>query len=132
MEKIVLDTHAAAVFFLREPGADKVEHILKEARAKNIPLLMCAVNYGELFYAIQRKAGMQAAILVRDNLDLLQVNIIDAGKDLSLLAAGLKVDRKMSYADCFAAATAMAYKAAVLTGDKEFKEVEKEIKILWI
>ena len=132
MEKIVLDTHAAAAFFLREPGADAVEHILKEAHKKEIPLLMCAVNYGELFYAIQRKAGIQAAIKVRNDLDLLQVNVVDAGKELSMLAAGLKVDRKMSYADCFVAATAMAYKAVIVTGDKEFKEVEKEIKIIWI
>jgi len=132
MEKIVLDTHAAAAFFLREKGADTVEKILVGAREAGSSILMCAVNYGELFYAIRRKAGMNAAIAVRDSLDMLPLDIIDAGRDLSLLAAGLKADRKMSYADCFAAATAMIYKATLVTGDREFKEVEKDIKILWI
>ncbi|MBI2339278.1 MAG: PIN domain-containing protein [Deltaproteobacteria bacterium] len=36
----------------------------------------------------------------------------------------------MSYADCFAAALAKMKKAELITGDKEFKEVEGDIKIL--
>jgi len=38
----------------------------------------------------------------------------------------------MSYADCFAAALAKLHKAELVTGDKDFKQVESEIKILWI
>jgi len=38
----------------------------------------------------------------------------------------------MSYADCFAAALARQRKAELVTGDKEFREVEKEVKILWV
>jgi ribonuclease VapC len=38
----------------------------------------------------------------------------------------------MSYADCFAAALAIKKKCELITGDKEFKQVEKEIKIRWI
>jgi predicted nucleic acid-binding protein len=48
------------------------------------------------------------------------------------MAAILKAHKKMSYADCFAAALAKLKKAELVTGDKEFKEVEKEVKILWI
>jgi len=38
----------------------------------------------------------------------------------------------MSYADCFAAAAALMNKATLITGDKEFGEVEGEINIEWI
>jgi len=38
----------------------------------------------------------------------------------------------MSYVDCFAAALAKARKAELVTGDKEFRQAEGEIKILWI
>jgi hypothetical protein len=38
----------------------------------------------------------------------------------------------MSYVDCFAAALAKLEKAELVSGDNEFKEVEKEVKILWI
>jgi predicted nucleic acid-binding protein len=48
------------------------------------------------------------------------------------MAATLKAHKKMSYADCFAAALAKMKKAELVTGDKEFKEVRKEVKILWI
>jgi len=36
----------------------------------------------------------------------------------------------MSYADCFAAALAKQRRVELVTGDKEFKQVEKEIRIL--
>jgi predicted nucleic acid-binding protein len=35
----------------------------------------------------------------------------------------------MSFADCYAAALAMKRKCELLTGDKEFKQVEDKIKI---
>jgi predicted nucleic acid-binding protein len=57
---------------------------------------------------------------------------VEANKDLTLLAAHLKADHKMSYADCFAAALAIKKKCELVTGDEEFKHVEKQIKIHWI
>lgn len=38
----------------------------------------------------------------------------------------------MSYADCFAAALAKHEKAELITGDNEFKQVENEMKIIWL
>jgi predicted nucleic acid-binding protein len=38
----------------------------------------------------------------------------------------------MSYADCFAAALAKIKNCELVTGDPEFREVEKEIKINWL
>jgi predicted nucleic acid-binding protein len=38
----------------------------------------------------------------------------------------------MSLADCFAAALAMERRADVYTGDPEFREVESEVRIVWI
>lgn len=38
----------------------------------------------------------------------------------------------MSYADCFAAALARKRQAELVTGDPEFREVEDEIKVVWI
>jgi hypothetical protein len=35
-------------------------------------------------------------------------------------------------ADCFAAALAKQRRVELVTGDKEFKQVEKEIRILWL
>ena len=37
----------------------------------------------------------------------------------------------MSYADCFAAGLAKDRKSELVTGDKEFKQVESEVSIRW-
>jgi predicted nucleic acid-binding protein len=47
-------------------------------------------------------------------------------------AAIFKATRRMSYADCFCAALARIKNAEFVTGDREFKEVEADIKIAWL
>jgi len=62
----------------------------------------------------------------------LPIEIIDVDIQLAREAARLKAYHKISYADCFAAALAKLHKGEVITGDKEFKAVENEIKIVWL
>jgi predicted nucleic acid-binding protein len=38
----------------------------------------------------------------------------------------------MSYADCFAAALAKTRKAELVTGDREFKQVENDVRVRWL
>ena len=51
---------------------------------------------------------------------------------LAKQAAIGKATHQMSYANCFAAALAKQKNAELITGDPEFKAVEKEIKINWL
>jgi predicted nucleic acid-binding protein len=60
------------------------------------------------------------------------VNIVPADQELSELAGELKVLKKMSLADCFAAALAKREKAEIYTGDPEFKAMEREVKVVWL
>ncbi|MGQ0523964.1 MAG: PIN domain-containing protein, partial [Betaproteobacteria bacterium] len=48
------------------------------------------------------------------------------------IAASLKARHRMSYADCFAAALAKHHKADLVTGDKEFKQVEGDVSVHWL
>jgi len=61
----------------------------------------------------------------------LPLEIVPAGQELAEPAGELKVAKKMSLADCFAAALAKREKAELYTGDPEFKTVEREIKVAW-
>jgi hypothetical protein len=56
------------------------------------------------------------------------------GDDLRLArqAAVFKASYRLSLADAFAAALAKEKKAELVTGDPEFKALEKEIKIVWL
>jgi predicted nucleic acid-binding protein len=56
----------------------------------------------------------------------------EADWELAREAAVFKATKKMSYADCFAAALARRESAQLVTGDPEFKQVEDEISIVWL
>jgi len=44
----------------------------------------------------------------------------------------LKAQYPISFADCFTVATALREKAVLVTGDPDFKHVEKIVKIDWV
>ena len=60
------------------------------------------------------------------------IEIVLADLSQTRQAAIYKATNKMSYADCFGAALAKLKNAEFITGDPEFKQVEKEIKIGWL
>ena len=57
---------------------------------------------------------------------------MDADLQLARQAAIYKASYAISYADAFAGALAKIRKAELVTGDSEFKVLEKEIKIAWV
>ncbi len=60
------------------------------------------------------------------------IELVDADLELAKHAALLKVTHKLPYVDCFAAALAKTRKATLVTGDKDFKPLEGEIKVSWL
>ncbi len=128
----VLDAHAVFVYLEKEPGHEKVLGALTHAAQSGKNLLMTSVNWGEVYYATLRELGEKTAEGVLSLLDTFPLEIVDVDKKLAKQAGLYKASKKMSYADCFAAALAKLNKADLLTGDKEFKAVEKEIRIVWL
>ena len=95
-------------------------------------LMIAAPNWAEVRYIVERKVGLSEWLRVRARLLGLPLNIVPAEQELSELAGELKAVKKMSLADCFAAALAKREKAEIYTGDPEFKTVEREIKVVWL
>jgi ribonuclease VapC len=83
-------------------------------------------------YIVERKVGLAEWLEVRARLLGLPLEVVPAGQELSELAGELKVAKRMSLADCFAAALAKREKAELYTGDPEFKAVERELKVVWL
>jgi predicted nucleic acid-binding protein len=52
--------------------------------------------------------------------------------ELAKLAASLKTQHNLPYADCFAAALAQARRATLVTSDKDFERVGTALKMLWV
>ena len=130
----VLDSWALIAFFEDEPAAEQVEKLLAQAAAEKHKLLLSVVNWGEIYYNTMREVSQEAAEQQARAIAALPIDIVGVGDDLTLArqAAVFKATHKMAYADCFAAALAKMKSAELLTGDPEFKALEKEIKIVWL
>jgi len=132
MKRYVLDSHALLAYAEGESGAKEVADILKEGLADKAELYQSVINWGEMYYIALREGGKERAELYRETFARYPITIVEANKELTLQAAQYKATHKMSYADAFAAALAKNRKAVLVTGDKEFKTLDGEIKISWL
>ena len=135
MATMVLDAHALMVLFNDEPGADEVERILLKAESGSPKLLMSVVNWGEIYYSILGGASQEMAETKAHEIAGMQIELVPVdANDLELVrqAAAFKATRKMSYADCLAAALAKIKNAELVTGDREFKQLARDVKIHWL
>jgi len=128
----VLDSYSILAHLKDEPGAERMDEVYGSAKESGQMLLLTTVNWGEVFYATLRTFGRERAEQVAQLISRLPIEVIPADLELARQAAEFKATKKMSYADCFAAALAKLHKAELVTGDKEFKQVEGHVKILWI
>jgi predicted nucleic acid-binding protein len=128
----VLDSFALIAYFRDEPGAKAMEDLLVAAGKKDNPLLMTDVNYAEVKYSIVKKDGAEAWGEAAKVLQGLPIDFQSTTRSLADTAADFKARFKLSLADAFAAALAKQRKAELVTGDPEFKPLEKEIRIQWL
>lgn len=132
MRACVLDASAVLALFFDEPGADKVERLLAQAAEADRPLYISAVNWAEVRYRLARKTGERGSTAARDFERNMPVEIVAVDREQAEAAAELKHEKGLGLADAFAAALAKAKKADLLTGDTEFRALEKDIKIVWL
>jgi uncharacterized protein len=128
----VLDSFALIAYFRDEPGAQMMEDLLVLASKKDNPLFMTDLNYAEVKYSILKKDGAQPWTEAARVLQGLPIDFHSTTRALADAAADFKSRFKMSLADAFAAALAQEKKAELVTGDPEFKALQKEIKIHWL
>jgi predicted nucleic acid-binding protein len=128
----VLDSYALLAFLFGERGHQRVLDLLQRMAAASQALLVAAPNWAEVRYVSQRKVGAARWAGAREKLLGLPLDIIPADQTLAEIAGEIKATRSMSLADCFAAALARQRRAELYTGDPEFRQVEKDISIIWL
>ncbi|MFH1624091.1 MAG: type II toxin-antitoxin system VapC family toxin [Pseudomonadota bacterium] len=128
----VLDSWALLCYLEQEHGFEKMIELFEKAVEFSKPLLMCIVNWGEVYYQAARRFGDQKAQEIEQLIQTLPITLVEADKELTREAARIKATKRMAYADCFAVALARLKRAELYTGDPEFKVVEKEIKVVWL
>jgi predicted nucleic acid-binding protein len=132
-KKRLLDSYALLAYLNKEDGYEKVRTVLANAQKSNLPVLINELNVGETYYILYRKRGHEQAEYFLDTvLAGLPVSMISNDFNVVISAAKIKARHALSFADCFAVATAQRENAVILTGDPEFKNVEKFVEIDWL
>jgi ribonuclease VapC len=128
----VLDSFALIAYLRDERGGEAVENLLISAVKKGMPVHMSEVNYAEVKYSILRKDGTAAWKEAVEVINGLPIEFHSTSRAMADSAAEFKSRHKISLADAFAAALAKEKNADLVTGDPEFRALEKELKIFWL
>jgi predicted nucleic acid-binding protein len=132
LKSSVLDSYAVLAFLFQESGHEKVVALFEKAAESDKILVIAAPNWAEVRYMIERKVGLAQWREARVKLLVLPIEIVPVDQELAEMAGEIKAHKKMSLADCFAAALAKQQKAEIYTGDPEFRAVGSEIKVVWL
>ena len=130
-DRYVFDSFAILAMLCREPGGERVAEVLRQAVGGQSRALMTWVNVGEVAYVVERRWGAGRATHVVATLEAGGIEIVPAGRDLTLHAARIKASHRVAFADAFAAALAIAEDAVLMTGDPEFGPLERSLRIEW-
>lgn len=128
----LLDSYAILAFLNDEEGAEPVARLLHEAVQAGTPLLVNEINVGEVYYIVAKHRSEDAAEQVLLHLDRLPLELVSNDFDAVMEAARMKARFPLSYADAFALATAVRFRARLVTGDAEFEVAEDVVDVEWL
>ena len=128
----VLDSWAVLAYLGGEASGEEVADLITSAHENRTPMYMSIINTGEVWYILAREISEAQADKAVADLKGLGIEFIDADWSLTRTAGTFKARYRMSYADCFAAALAKDRKCELVTGDKEFKQIEAEVNVHWV
>ena len=129
---IILDSFALLCFFHKEPGWEKVKSLLGDLSRIGEKALLSRINWGEFYYILHRRVGRDKTEEALSLLDQLPIDILPVDDLLVREAAEIKARHPIAYADAFCAALAQRHRGRILTGDPEFKVVEKLVDVHWL
>ena len=131
-ESFVLDSFALLALLGGEPGGDVVADLMQQAQEGETRLLMTWVNIGEVAYIVERRWGLERLVTALAMVEATALEIVPVERELALMAAHIKAEHAIAYADTFAAALAQRAGATLVTGDPEFKLLDGVLDIHWL
>jgi ribonuclease VapC len=130
MRKFVLDAWAVlALLQGEEPAAGQVKYLLEQAQTEEMALFISIINLGEVFYRIGKLKGKNQAYQTLTEIEPLALEVVSATDERVVAAAAVKIQHPISYADAFAAATAIELDAILVTGDPELIRLREQFQV---
>jgi predicted nucleic acid-binding protein len=131
LRRYVLDANAVLGFLEnRGEAAQKVRRLIEEAWRMERPILLSAVNWGEVFYIAWKLHGEAEARNADAKIRQLPIAVVPADRDRATRAGAIKQKHKLGYADAFAAELALERGAWLVTADPEFAKLGKALSLL--
>ncbi len=131
-EVYVLDSFAVLALLQGEEGGQRVLELLRRGERGEVRLVMTWVNVGEVVYVVERRRGKGAVYRMLALLEAAPLEMVEGGRELALMAGGLKARYAIAYADAYAAALAVREGGKVVTGDPEFRQLEGVVDVFWL
>ena len=129
-KKSVLDAYALLAYLKQESAHARVLELLVSDESD---LIINSINVGEVFYILARDQGAaRAEHFLSEVLPSLPITVVSNSLEDVIAAARIKAGHALSFADCFAAATAIRERAPRVTGDPEFRKLGKALAVDWI
>jgi predicted nucleic acid-binding protein len=128
--RFVLDANALFGFFEgRRLVVEKMRQLLGESLRQELPMLISAVTWGEVFYITWRHYGERSAREAEARLQRMPIAVIPVDRERATRAGALKERHGLGYADALAAELAIERGAWLVTADPEFAKVGKGLSI---
>jgi predicted nucleic acid-binding protein len=132
---LALDAWPLVAWLEADPiTAPRIRQLFRTAAAGAARLHINAINLGEVFYIAARRRGHSVALELISELRS-RLLVVPAADELIMAAALLKAGGGISYADAFAAATAIALNLTLVTGDPELRRLVRRqpaLKLHWL
>lgn len=132
MKRVVLDASALMTFFEDRAGAQIVEELVARAIEGKVQLMMSVINWGEVYYSTWRMRGEAVAKAVVGRIAELPMEMVVPDLTSTRLAAELKAQYRIPYADAFAATLAQSRKATLATSDADFASLKGLLGLIWV
>jgi predicted nucleic acid-binding protein len=118
--RFVLDTSAVLAMRSDEPGADRVESLVRSARSGRAEILLSFMTRMELLYRICADEGPELAASAIRLIDASGIEWVSCEPEILEEAARIKAAGGLSVADAWIAATASVRDATLVHRDPEF------------
>lgn len=126
----ILDTSALIALRSDEPGADRVETLLVQAKKAQCHLFVSFMTRMELLYCIWRDEGEEAAREALRLVDSFDIHWVSCEPEILEMAARIKAQGGLSVADSWVGATALVRKAILIHKDPEFSRFTEVLQEL--
>jgi len=128
----VLDSWAILCYLRGEHEHRRVVDLLADGAAGKVALAMSLVNLTEVLYTVERLWGREKAGEIDRLLGGFPVEFVPVDQGLARAAAHVKAAHALALGDCYCVALAAQRNATIYTGDPEFRQLEKKIRIAWL